>query len=183
MNSGFFMVERPLDVALACGHWSRFFLWPRLAIAKVVVHDWRICYYGWWGEYQALSLSFTLVVSIRCLAVSWLILVRDNFHSTRMHLSIIMGAYVLGSFSINSYTRFKSSGVECLFAFDSYDIILGIPFLRSIGVVYDWSSNTIYLKKDTSVTKVDLTIWKSCLLDGNLFATKSKTTARTIIVN
>ena len=30
---------------------------------------------------------------------------------------------------------------------DSYDIILGSPFLRSVGVVHDWSSNTIYLLK------------------------------------
>ena len=26
---------------------------------------------------------------------------------------------------------------------DSYDIILGRPFLRTVGVVHDWSSNTI----------------------------------------
>ena len=44
---------------------------------------------------------------------------------------------------------------------DSYDIILGRPFLRAAGVVHDWSSNTLYLRKDASVTKVDLTTWKS----------------------
>ena len=41
---------------------------------------------------------------------------------------------------------------------DSYDIILGRPFLRSVGVVHDWSSNTLYLRKDASITKVDLKI-------------------------
>ena len=55
---------------------------------------------------------------------------------------------------------------------DSYDIILGRPFLRTAGVVHDWSSNTLYLRKDTSVTKVDLMTWKSrplvatCLLSN-----------------
>ena len=53
---------------------------------------------------------------------------------------------------------------------DSYDIILRRPFLRTVGVVHDWSSNTFYLRKDTSVTKVDLKTWKSRLLGGNLFA-------------
>ena len=66
---------------------------------------------------------------------------------------------------------------------DSYDIILGRPFLTSRGVVHDWLSNTIYLRKNTSMTKVDLTTWKSCPLGGNLFATKSKTTDRTTSVN
>ena len=58
---------------------------------------------------------------------------------------------------------------------DSYDIILGKPFLRSARVVHDWSSNMIYLRKDTSVTKVDLTTWKSRPLGGNLFAADSET--------
>ena len=52
---------------------------------------------------------------------------------------------------------------------DSYDIILGRPFLRAVGVVHDWSSNTLYLRKDALVTKVDLTTWKSRPLSGNLF--------------
>ena len=30
---------------------------------------------------------------------------------------------------------------------DSYDIILGRPFLRSTRIVHDWSSNTIYIRK------------------------------------
>ena len=30
---------------------------------------------------------------------------------------------------------------------ESYDIILGRSFLRSTGVVHDWSSNIIYLRK------------------------------------
>ena len=66
---------------------------------------------------------------------------------------------------------------------DSYDIILGRPFLRTAGVVHNWSSNTLYLRKDTSMTKVDLTTWKSRPLGGNLFATESETTARTTTVN
>ena len=66
---------------------------------------------------------------------------------------------------------------------DSYDIILGRPFLRAVGVVHDWSSNTLYLKKDASVTKVDLTTWKSHPLGGNLFAAESDTTARTTTVS
>ena len=66
---------------------------------------------------------------------------------------------------------------------DSYDIILGRPFLRSTGVVHDWSSNTLYLRKDTSVTKVDLTMWKSRPLGGNLFAAELKTTTRTTTIN
>ena len=66
---------------------------------------------------------------------------------------------------------------------DSYDIILGRPFLRAVGVVHDWSSNTLYLRKDASVTKVDLTMWKSRPLGGNLFAAESETTARTTTVN
>ena len=66
---------------------------------------------------------------------------------------------------------------------DSYDIILGRPFLRSIGTGHDWSSNTLYLRKDTSVTKVNLTTWKSRPLGGNLFAPKSETTTRTTTVN
>ena len=53
---------------------------------------------------------------------------------------------------------------------DSYNIILGRPFLRTAGVVHDWSSNMLYLRKDTSLTKVDLTTWKSRPLFGNLFA-------------
>ena len=40
-----------------------------------------------------------------------------------------------------------------------------------------------YLRKDTSVTKVDLTTWKSRPLGGNLFAAESETTARISIVN
>ena len=66
---------------------------------------------------------------------------------------------------------------------DSYDIILRRPFLRAAGVVHDWSSNTLYLRKDASVTKVDLTTWKSRPLGGNLFAAESDTTARTTTVN
>ena len=66
---------------------------------------------------------------------------------------------------------------------DSYDIILGRPFLRAAGVVHDWSSNTPYLKKDTSVMKVDLTTWKSHPLGGNLFAAELETTARTTTIN
>ena len=66
---------------------------------------------------------------------------------------------------------------------DSYDIILGRPFLRIAGVVHDWSSHMLYLRKDTLVTKVDLTMWKSRPLGGNLFATESETTARTTTVN
>ena len=62
---------------------------------------------------------------------------------------------------------------------DSYDIILGRPFLRLAGVVHDWSSNwssnMIYLIKDTFVTKVDLTTWKSHPLGGNLFAADLET--------
>ena len=41
----------------------------------------------------------------------------------------------------------------------------------------------IYLRKDSFVTKVDLTTWKSHPLGGNLFATKLETTSRTTIVN
>ena len=66
---------------------------------------------------------------------------------------------------------------------DSYDIILGRPFLRTAGVVHDWSSNMLFLRKDTSVTKVDLTTWKSRPLGSNLFATKSEITIRTTTVN
>ena len=53
---------------------------------------------------------------------------------------------------------------------DSYDIILGRPFLRSVGIVHDWSSNMIYLRKEASVRKVDLTTWKAHPLGGNFFA-------------
>ena len=42
---------------------------------------------------------------------------------------------------------------------------------------------TLYLRKDTSVTKVDLTTWKSRPLGGNLFVAKSETIARTTTVN
>ena len=49
--------------------------------------------------------------------------------------------------------------------------------------MHDWSSNTLYLRKDASVTKVDLTTWKSRPLGGNLFTAESKTTARTTTVN
>ena len=41
----------------------------------------------------------------------------------------------------------------------------------------------IYLRKDASVTKVDLTTWKSHPLGDNLFAAESGTTARTTTVN
>ena len=41
----------------------------------------------------------------------------------------------------------------------------------------------IYLKKDTSVTKVDLTTWKSPPLGNNLFAAESETIARTTTIN
>ena len=41
----------------------------------------------------------------------------------------------------------------------------------------------IYLKKDTSIVKVDLTTWKSRPLGNNLFATKSKMIARTTTIN
>ena len=66
---------------------------------------------------------------------------------------------------------------------DSYDIILGRPFLRAEGVVHDWLSNALYLRKDSSVTKVDSTTWKSHPLGGNLFTAELETTARTTIVN
>ena len=49
--------------------------------------------------------------------------------------------------------------------------------------MHDWSSNTLYLRKDASVTKVDLTTWKSRPLGGNLFAVESDTTARTTTIN
>ena len=55
--------------------------------------------------------------------------------------------------------------------------------MRSAGVVHDWLSNTIYLKKDTSVTKVDLTTWKSRPLGGNLFAADSEMTDRITTIN
>ena len=66
---------------------------------------------------------------------------------------------------------------------ESYDIILERPFLRIAGIVHDWMSNTIYLRMDNLVTKVDLTTWKSCPLGSSLFAIDSKTTARTTLVN
>ena len=49
--------------------------------------------------------------------------------------------------------------------------------------MHNWLSNMIYLKKDNLVTKVDLTMWKSHPLGGNLFAAESETTARITIVN
>ena len=45
------------------------------------------------------------------------------------------------------------------------------------------ASNILYLRKDASVTKVDLTTWKSRPLGGNLFAAELETTARTTTVN
>ena len=41
----------------------------------------------------------------------------------------------------------------------------------------------IYLRKDTSVTKVELTTWKSYPLVDILFVAESKTTARTTTVS
>ena len=49
--------------------------------------------------------------------------------------------------------------------------------------MHDWSSNTLYLRKDTSVTKVDLTTWKSHPLVGNLFTAESEITTRTTTIN
>ena len=66
---------------------------------------------------------------------------------------------------------------------NSYDIILGRPFLRSARIVHDWSSNIIYLQEDTFVTKVDLTTWKCHPLSGNLFTIESEMTTRTTNVN
>ena len=66
---------------------------------------------------------------------------------------------------------------------NSYDIILGRPFLKLVGIVHDWSSNTTYLRKENLVMKVDLAMWKSHLLGGNLFATEPKVAGRTTIVN
>ena len=66
---------------------------------------------------------------------------------------------------------------------DFYDIILGRPFLKLVGIIHDWMTNTIYLRKHNLVTKVESTTLESHLLGSNSFATESKTTTRTTPVN
>ena len=65
---------------------------------------------------------------------------------------------------------------------DSYDIILCRPYMRMVGLIHNWLTNIIYLRKNDQIIKVDLQTSKHRPLSGHLFAAESNTTNRTIPV-
>ena len=66
---------------------------------------------------------------------------------------------------------------------DSYDLILGRPYMRMASLIDDWLTNIIYLRKNDQIIKVDLQTWKHRPLSGHLFAAKSNTIDYTILIN
>lgn len=66
---------------------------------------------------------------------------------------------------------------------NSYDIILGRPFMRTARLVHDWSLDSVYIRKDEQVTQVDLKTWKSHPMYGHLFVAESDTTRQSTSVN